>query len=98
MLFLEVDEFEMLAALVTLLGPWLILSWVPARGACLGESQEVDWVFQRPAARNTQLILWLVFLQNFPICPSECARMGPSVHWPISPISCGSLILMAYLL
>ena len=36
MLFLGVDEFEMLAVLVILLGLWLALSWDPAGGGgCL---------------------------------------------------------------
>ena len=39
MLFLGVDEFEMLAVLVILLGLWLALSWDPARGGgvCFGK-------------------------------------------------------------
>ena len=32
---------------MTLLRPWLVLSYVSARGACFGEGQEVDWVSQK---------------------------------------------------
>ena len=74
MLFLGVGEFEMLAALVILLGPWLALSWVPSRAACFGESQEVDLVSQNHLPKQgggvKESIARLIFLKNFPN-PSE---------------------------
>lgn len=37
-LYLGVDEFEILAKLVIVLGLWLALCWVLVRGVCFGES------------------------------------------------------------
>ena len=44
-------------------------------------------------SRNPPLILWLVFLPNFPIHLSEWARMGPGLNCSIFPISGGKLSL-----